>query len=389
MTTTPDTTNEWVAPLRKSDLTGMVQVLRDRNAMRHDIVVPARDLGFVGNDLLIKEQAHTLTEDGVTTTDTLRSYTVGNVATEHLTERLGIPITYWRRMANEEPGLLATNANTWLRKDDRTFYVRSYLPESGEGFLRAVLSDRYARIDNLDVLAAALQGVHAAGLDTGSMGISCDLSERRMYVRIEAPQVGINVADVLGTYRDPRSGTSVMDKPMMWAGLVITNSEVGNGAFSIAPRVVLQVCTNGMTRQQDVSRRAHLGAQRAVSADVDTSAETERRLLALVESQTTDAVRTFLSVDYLRRTMDDLAALTGVRLTAPEQQVKDVTRALRYSEVEADAVFAHFIAGGDLSPLGVGHAITALAQDVTDPDRAADMEADFWRAAELALASTR
>ena len=47
---------------------------------------------------------------------------------------------------------------------------------------------------------------------------------------------------------------------MLWAGIEIANSETGQGAFSIAPRVVIAVCRNGLTKAVDF-RRAHLGVQ--------------------------------------------------------------------------------------------------------------------------------
>lgn len=51
---------------------------------------------------------------------------------------------------------------------------------------RAFLSDRYSVIDNLDVLTATLDGVRQAGVDVSID--RCDLTDRRMYVRIIAPR---------------------------------------------------------------------------------------------------------------------------------------------------------------------------------------------------------
>ena len=46
---------------------------------------------------------------------------------------------------------------------------------------------------------------------------------------------------------------------MVFAGFVITNSETGCGAFSLTPRLVVQVCRNGMTITRDAMRVVHLG----------------------------------------------------------------------------------------------------------------------------------
>ena len=46
---------------------------------------------------------------------------------------------------------------------------------------------------------------------------------------------------------------------MVFAGFVITNSETGCGAFTLTPRLVVQVCRNGMTITRDAIRAVHLG----------------------------------------------------------------------------------------------------------------------------------
>ena len=66
---------------------------------------------------------------------------------------------------------------------------------------RAVLSDRYKVIDNLDILTAVLTAVRQSGVDVQIAG--ADLSERRMYLDVHAPAVAALAPVLLGGYRNP------------------------------------------------------------------------------------------------------------------------------------------------------------------------------------------
>lgn len=52
---------------------------------------------------------------------------------------------------------------------------------------------------------------------------------------------------LLAGYTSPFSGAKGADNPVVFAGMVVSNSETGHGSFSITPRIVAQVCDNGMT----------------------------------------------------------------------------------------------------------------------------------------------
>jgi hypothetical protein len=71
--------------------------------------------------------------------------------------------------------------NGWLAGDDRSFFVRCLRGDGGTGVAGAWLSDGYKPIDHLDTLMAVFDGIRAAGQDVSID--SCDLTERRMYVR--------------------------------------------------------------------------------------------------------------------------------------------------------------------------------------------------------------
>ena len=64
---------------------------------------------------------------------------------------------------------------------------------------------------------------------------------------------------LLAGYRTPFTGAAGADNPVVFAGFVITNSETGCGAFTLTPRLVVQVCRNGMTITRDAHARGAPG----------------------------------------------------------------------------------------------------------------------------------
>ncbi len=373
-------------PIRDGDLNVIVKALQDRSVQRHDLVAPSSALRMSATGhLVVTEQAHEMSLEGVTTTDTLVAHDLTNVAHGHLIEKLGVPTAYWRRMRETAPDLLATNANYWLAKDNRAHYVRTL--RGGEGstpLCRAILSDRYRPMDDLDILLAALDGINAAGVTATVTG--ADLTERRMIVRVTAPEVTAAAPDLLDRYRDPRSGRTGRDHPIIHAGLVITNSEVGEGAFRIVPRIVVQVCTNGMTQTMDAQKAVHLGGVLEEGV-VQWSDDTHQRNLELVKARTRDAVASFLSPAYLNTAINRLRTLAGHQLTEPATALQVVARGMGYSAAQADAILNAFVAGGDTSALGVAQAVTYVSQDVDDGDTALELEAGALRAPQLAVAA--
>ena len=107
------------------------------------------------------------------------------------------------------------------------------------------------------MLLAALDGVRQSGVPVQVDG--CDLTDRRMYVRVVCEQVRALAPALLAGYRSPFTGASGADSPVVFSGFMITNSETGCGAFTLVPRLVVQVCRNGMTITRDAMRAVHLG----------------------------------------------------------------------------------------------------------------------------------
>jgi hypothetical protein len=388
---------------RNATLADLVPMLRDRQARKIDVVVPARTLRVDKGDLIVRGGGVELSEDGVTTVD--GRYTPTSSCDGDIAARLDIPVKYLRRMRNDRPWIYDTIVNDALRgrtrvgpgpfgsvtvladPDPRSFLLRCFRGDGESGIARALLSDTYGVMDDLDVLMAALDGVKQSGMDVEVTGAS--LTDTHMYVDVVAPQVTALAPVLFAGYRNPFGqeqlaqaraavgaptlGHTGTGDPIVFAGFRISNSEVGQGAFSIVPRLVAQICTNGMTINQDRQRNVHLGS-RLEAGVVEWSETTQRKALELITAKTTDLVAGWLSPDYLTRKLAEIDEAAGKPVTDAPKTIELIAKRQGYSVAEQEGILGHFIAGGQMTAGGMLNAVTSYAQTVSSADRADEIE---------------
>ena len=84
--------------------------------------------------------------------------------------QLKIPAPYYERMRAENPGLLMANVNSWFQQSPKT----SRMVRTLDGTARAILSDRYRRIDNYEVAQTVLPIISEM---QGARIESCELTD--------------------------------------------------------------------------------------------------------------------------------------------------------------------------------------------------------------------
>ncbi|MEV0734193.1 DUF932 domain-containing protein [Polymorphospora sp. NPDC050346] len=366
---------------RHATLPDLQQLLNDQHTAKLDIVASTKSLSAECGFLRIDGTEPQISESGVTTTSGL--YLPTDVCDQGLGDKLGIPPHYLRKLRSTEMfELYDANVNGWLdHHDGKRYLVRCFRGSDGKiGIARAFLSDGYKIVDHIDALYSVLEGIRDSGM---RVRLSCDLTQRRMIVRVWSEEVRALAPDLLRNYRSPFTGATGADNPTVFAGFVITNSETGAGAFSITPRVIVQVCNNGMTFSADALKKIHLGG-RMDEGIINWSQRTHDANLALVKSQATDAVATFLDVDYVRRKIAELEEQAGRPVVNSEATIRFVSKRLRWTEEERNTIMSHFIDSGDRTAGGIMHAVTSAAQTHADGDSAYEMEAQGVDAMKLA-----
>ncbi len=290
-------------------------------------------------------------------------FAITELARRQLATKLGIPFAYFERMRSEQPQLLDRNVNTWLQCDEGRKMVRTL-----DGQARAVLSDRYRRLDNHDLASAVIPILQTL---PGAQFESMELTDTKMYLKVVVPPLAFTMAP----------------GDIVHAGIVISNSEVGQGTVSVQPLLFRVLCSNGLIVPERALRKTHVG--RALGGEEDavrifqeeTLRADDRAFFLKVRDvvQATVAEKTFLdSARKMQRTM-------GVRLSGdPVKSVEVLASRFDLSDHERGGVLRHLISGGDLTGYGLINAVTHFSQDVSDYDRATAFEELGGRLLELA-----
>ncbi len=358
--------------------------LNEQKARQQDLVVPAHKMRVTSEGLLEVDEPR-ITSSGVSDVSHFR---LTNTFDSGIAAKLKVPATYLARMREyDQLPLLAQNVNAWLALEpNRPFLVRLFRSTDDEpGVGRALLSDSYGIRDNLPLLLAVLDGISDRGADVEITG---ELTDRMMVVKIVAPRVVTDATDLLRHYRSPFTGRFGRENPIVAAGVVLTNSELGFGASTITPQFTVQICSNGLTVTKDAMRTIHNGSKLEHGV-IRYSEETIRKELATATSRARDAVKTFLNVDYMVRKLNEIQGRAQVDVIDPEATIEHVGQVVRYTADEQKRILSHFIRGGDTTAGGVLHAVTSAAQTLPDADSGYELEKTGLRALEVAAAFQR
>ena len=285
--------------------------------------------------------------------DRVEPFEVGEIAHRQIGTYLGIHSKYYNKMLEQAPDLLSHNANHWFNSAPEERMVRTL-----DGVARAFLSNRYRRIDNYEIASAVLPII---GEMPDARFESCQITENRLYIKVVNPSLV----------------TEVVPGDIVQAGLVITNSETGQGAFSVQPLIYRLVCSNGMTVNDAAIRRNHVG--RVTSAEDnfliyrdETIAADDRAFLMKVQDtvrSAVDEVRFHQVVNMMREAKDARMNTTDV-----PGVVKLAAKSFSITENESGGVLQHLVEGNDLTLYGLSNAVTRYSQDVASYDRASELE---------------
>lgn len=289
----------------------------------------------------------------VATGSDILSYAVSEVAHRQIAERLNIPFKYYERLRREYPELLDSNINGWLERNPEKRMLRTL-----DGKLRAFLSDRYRRLDNLELVDHVMPVIAEM---KGCEVISCDVTETHLYLKI------INKT----------MKSEIVPGDVVQAGFVISNSEIGLGALKVEPLLYRLICKNGMISKDFTHKKYHTGKQvddtdNAYELYSDATLEADDKAYFLkvqdIVRAAVDEARFALTVDKMRTAMN---IQTGEN---PVETVEILGDRYLLNKNERGSILRHFIMGNDYSHYGLVNAVTRSSQDVADYNRATELE---------------
>lgn len=324
-----------------------VEVTRQFQA-KQDYLVKAGNIRMetYGGDPVLR----LLDEDGL---DQVEPLDIKSTAHQQLGTYLNIPSRYYDRMLTEYPDLLTHNVNSWLQRNQDQKMLRTL-----DGSARALLSNRYWRVDHMDILQAVLPIID----EMPEVRVeSCEITDVRMYLKFVNPRLQVDVVP----------GDTVQ------AGIVISNSEVGMGAVLVQPLIYRLVCSNGMVVNDAKTRRNHVG--RVTSSDENFLIYSEKTLQAddhafILKLQ--DTVRAAVDEARFSRVVDAMKDAASAKLNTADVPgvIKLAGSAFGLRETEQPGILQHLIDGQDMSLYGLANAVTRFSQDVESYDRATELE---------------
>lgn len=283
-----------------------------------------------------------------------QEFGVEEVAHQQIANRLNIPYRYYQKMQMEAPDLLDDNVNRWLQQNPERRMIRVL-----DNNVRAFLSDRYRRLDNLELCAAVLpviQEMKGANIE------SCEVTPTRMYLKVVNKRMKAEVA--------------VGD--VVQAGFVISNSEVGLGSLRVEPLIFRLVCKNGLICKDYSQKKYHVGKQVNLSEDSayeiyrdETIAQDDKAFFMKVQ----DVVRSAVDESKFLMTVGKLRESKEIPLkNQPVKEVELLADKFQLTENERGDILRQLFIGGDSSRYGLVNAVTAASKIAKSYDRATELE---------------
>ncbi|HRH85798.1 MAG TPA: DUF932 domain-containing protein [Rubrivivax sp.] len=328
-------------------LVSLAQELQRQLHSKKDLVVPSplmhHNTGDSGQTELVIEEGGRTVRYGVTP-----------LARRQLADKLRIPHAYFERMREEQPVLLDRNVNTWLQSDDERRMLRTL-----DGQVRAVLSDRYRRLDNYDLAESVLpilQQLPEVQFE------SVELTDTRMYLKCITSRLSYEMAP----------------GDVVQAGVVISNSEVGQGTLSVQPLLFRLVCRNGLIAADRSLRKTHVGRtlgteDEGIQVYQDDTLRADDQAFFL---KVRDVVQAAVSEATFLQTAHKLQKTLKIPLVGdPVKTVEVLAQRYTLNDAERAGVLRALVSGADLTGYGLVNAVTHYSQQVEDYDRATEFEA--------------
>lgn len=277
-------------------------------------------------------------------------------AHRQVAERSGIPLPYYRRMLADQPDLLVDNVHTWWRSEPEMRLARTIRPVSlqngqasiGAPALRGWLSDRFRVLDNLPFLTTVLTEAEAVGAEINSV----HLDDERFYMKLVSPKIEAEIR------RGDHTFLKVPD--VLQLGIVVRNSEVGDGRVSVRPFVYRLICHNGLISMKEYAQ-VHLGARNDLGMLSEEAVEADAKAIWL---QVRDYVRNAFREETLVEAVEMFERADKTKInTEAALAVANVVSAYDLTGDEGRGVLERYLRANEDTMFGLVNAVTQYAHE--------------------------
>ena len=208
----------------------MAAELKRQHDNKRDFIVNTRNLQIQTNSKGESKLTFTLNNKPIT-------FGVNDNAHQQIATKLNIPIRYYQKMQLESPQLLDQTVNDSFKKLAENRMLRTL-----DGTARAFLSDRYRRIDNLEICAAIYPFIES----TKFLSVeSAEVTDFHLYLKVVNKRIKAEIS----------KGNIIQ------SGFVISNSEVGEGCLKVEPLIFNSFSKNALIFKDCLHKTNHIGRQ--------------------------------------------------------------------------------------------------------------------------------
>lgn len=305
-------------------------------------------------------------------------FPLSRTAERQLCQKAGVPLDWIDKIRGDSQADLAAHVlNERLRRPTKDDPERTdrYMVRMLDNRVRAVLSDRYRIIDNMDLFFCAAEKLEQVGGEVWQMR----LTENNF--QLLAVSKGISGQVRTDRTFDPGDGWQSrwanLGGDTQYAAISIGNSETGGGSASVAPAVMTRVCFNFNVWAKTV-RAVHIGRVQANDGLID-SAEVQAQESRLIWLKIRNAIETVFDVERFNAYIASLndATQREIPREAVAKVIEHVADRYKIDEKRAKSIMQNLMESRDYSQYGLSQAITleahALDQNGSE-DTAAELE---------------
>lgn len=334
------------------------EVERQANA-KHDYVAPSAAVQMTpdARQIVVKDTG---------------TFGITEHAKRQLAEKLQIPMTYFSRLQESHPDLLADNVNTLCQREGGRYMVRTL-----DGNVRALLSDKFrVDLDNYDLLNALLPVIQGYRGPNGQKieVASAEVTDQRLFVKLLCPWLERELPVPAGL--EMGKGHVFFPRRIMGA-VSFGTSEIGVGKAFVDPGTFEMQCTNYATYKSEGYGKIHVGKRAETDGEVNKwiSDETKRLDSATVFSMMRDTLVATLDGRVLDAIVAKATAARGDVIQGdPSKVVEMFAKQKGLTQEESGGLLKHLVGSGEMTRYGLQWAVTRLAGDVESYDRASDLE---------------
>lgn len=341
--------------MRKMKDEKILETIQELEALKReskDYIIPNDSLSMKYNEYTNRYILEADTPDGV------KELIPSPIAFQQICEKMGIPRTYVKRcQENSRDNLLITNINDWLN-DPANFLIRTR-----NNTLRAFLSDRFRLIDNYDIAMLFLkvrQQLKERGIDIEITDIR--LSETNMYIKSMSPQL---LSEIIPDKEKPEKNDIVN------GGIVISNSDIGKGRFSVKNYIEILRCANGMIGEHEFSR-IHIG-KKLDEGEIRWSEHTQDLQSETFWSQAQDMMTNAFTQEIFQRWVDKINGEASLTIDKPIEAIDNVVKEYHLNESDRDNLLSEFSKQG-YNKWSLANAVNQVAQYKDNYDDQIEME---------------